>query len=197
MIPGLIEGHGHFLSFGRAQQILDLSSAQSYADILRQVGAAVDSAAPGEWIFGRGWHQDKWAATSEPSVDGVPTNASLNAISPDNPVLLGHASGHAAFANAAALAAADVGQDTVDPPGGTLVRDEQGNLTGLLRETAQRLLDSAVAENQAQLGEAEREAVLLEQISLAGQAAQRYGVTSFQDAGASIDELQSVAASCR
>ena len=189
VIPGLIEGHGHFLSLGRAQQILDLSTAQGYQAILNQVAAAVDAAEPGEWIFGRGWHQDKWQDSPSPQVEGVPTHQSLSVLSPDNPVLLGHASGHAAFVNAAALRAAGLDEHTEDPPGGTLVRDESGALTGLLRETAQRMVEQAVALEQAKLSEEARRGILMEQVALAGAVALQHGVTSFQDAGASLQEL--------
>ena len=85
-IPGLIEGHGHFLSLGRAQQILDLTQAQSFGDIVSQVAVAADSAEPGQWIFGRGWHQDKWQPEDIDTVEGVPTNKSINQVAPDNPV---------------------------------------------------------------------------------------------------------------
>lgn len=189
VIPGLIEGHGHFLSLGRVQQVLDLSSATSYEQILLRVGAAVDKAEPGEWIFGMGWHQDKWQDSPEPSVDGVPTHASLSALSPDNPVLLNHASGHAAFANARALDLAGITGSTPDPAGGTLVRDTSGQATGLLRETAQRLVLAAAQVEQDKLSPEARNANIREQITLAGQAALSYGITSFHDAGADFNTL--------
>lgn len=184
IIPGLIEGHGHFLGLGRAQQVLDLTTAESFADVVTQVAVAVDAAEPGAWIFGMGWHQDKWRVGDETLVEGVPINATLNAISPDNPVLLGHASGHAAYANAAALAAAGITASTPDPAGGTIVRDQMGHATGLLRETAQRLVQTAVAAYQAGLDPAELVRQTDEQVYLAGKAALRHGVTSFHDAGA-------------
>ncbi|MBK9375679.1 MAG: amidohydrolase family protein [Holophagales bacterium] len=68
-----------------------------------RVAAAVKKARPGEWILGRGWHQKEWSSPPEPNVEGFPLHASLSAASPSNPVLLSHASGHAAFVNAAAL----------------------------------------------------------------------------------------------
>ena len=122
VIPGFIEGHGHYMSLGRSKQILDLNNVRNWDEIVNKVAVAVDQAQPGEWIFGRGWHQDKWDSVPDNAVDGVPRNESLNAIAPDNPVLLGHASGHAAFANDAALAAAGIDKDTADPAGGTIVR---------------------------------------------------------------------------
>ena len=103
VIPGFIEGHGHYMSLGRSKQILDLNNVHNWDEIVNMVAVAVDQAQPGEWIFGRGWHQDKWDSVPQDAVDGVPRNDSLNAVAPDNPVLLGHASGHAAFANDAAL----------------------------------------------------------------------------------------------
>ncbi|MFK7912770.1 MAG: amidohydrolase [Pseudomonadales bacterium] len=197
VMPGFIEGHGHFLSLGRARQILVLEGAERWRDIVSQVAIAADSAEPGEWIFGRGWHQDKWLSTPEGAIDGVPLNASLNAVSPNNPVLLGHASGHAAFANDAALAAAGIDTDTPDPAGGTIVRSADGTATGLLRETAQRLVASAGARWESRRTPAEQQALFEAQVQLAGAEALQHGVTSFHDAGASfaeIDALRTLAA---
>lgn len=189
VMPGFIEGHGHFMSLGRAKQILDLNSVQNWDEVVNMVAVAVDQAEPGEWIFGRGWHQDKWDSVPEDAVEGVPVNTTLNMVSPDNPVLLGHASGHAAFANDAALAAAGVGNDTPDPDGGTIVRDASGNATGLLRETAQRLLNDSVDAYESQQTPEEIDQVLRQRVFLAGQEAVAHGVTSFHDAGASFESI--------
>ncbi len=183
-IPGFIEGHGHYLSLGRAKQILDLNNVANWDEVVNMVAVAADQAAPGEWIFGRGWHQDKWDRVPEDAVDGVPRNDTLSTVSPDNPVLLGHASGHAAFANDAALAAAGIDADTEDPPGGTIVRTPEGEATGLLRETAQRLVDNAVDAYDARLTDEQQEALLRQRVQLAADEALRHGVTSFHDAGA-------------
>ena len=102
-IPGFIEGHGHFMSLGRSRQIIDLNNIRDWDEAVNKVAMAVDQAEPGEWIFGRGWHQEKWERVPADAVEGVPRNDSLNAVAPDNPVHLGHASGHASFANDAAL----------------------------------------------------------------------------------------------
>ena len=182
--PGFIEGHGHFMSLGRAKQILDLTNITNWQQAVSRVAAAVDSAEPGEWIFGRGWHQDKWERIPGDAIDGVPLNNSLNLVSPDNPVLLGHASGHAAFANDAALRAAGITDATADPEGGTIVRAENGRATGLLRETAQRLVASAGADYESQRSDEEVERLKREQVFLASSEALANGVTSFQDAGA-------------
>ena len=195
VIPGLIEGHGHFLGVGRAKQVLDLASVGSYQEILDKVGVAADAAQPGEWIFGMGWHQDKWADQPQPAVQGVPTNQSLSVLSPNNPVLLNHASGHAAFANDAALGAAGIDLSMADPAGGTIVRDATGKATGLLRETAQRIVGQAVASYHASLDPEEQQRVRHEQVFLAGKEALRYGITSFHDAGsdfATIDYFKTL-----
>lgn len=188
-MPGFIEGHGHFMGLGESLQTLDLSTAASWADIVRLVAAAADKAQPGEWIFGRGWHQDKWSSLPEDAVDGVPRNDALNEAAPDNPVLLVHASGHAAFANDAALAEGSIDDETPDPAGGTIVRTPEGEATGLLRETAQRLLDAAVERYRGRLSLEEREALAREHVRLAGEEALRHGVTSFHDAGTSFETI--------
>ena len=188
-LPSFIEGHGHFLSLGRAQQILDLASAERWEDIVAQVAVAVDAAENGDWIFGRGWHQDKWLAPPTPSVQDAPVNDSLNAVAPNNPVYLGHASGHAAFANAAALAAADIDDHTPDPDGGTIVRTADGTATGLLRENAQDLVEAAIARHEARLGPEGLEVIQRQRAQLAGEQALSFGITSFQDAGSSFAEI--------
>ena len=188
-LPGFIEGHGHFLDLGRAREILDFTAASNWEDVVVQVAAAVRAAEPGAWIFGRGWHQEKWGKLARPNVDGMPVNAGLNAVAPNNPVYLTHASGHAALANDAALAAAGVGDGTADPGGGTIVRSDDGRATGLLRENAQALVEDAVRRHEARLGEAEIEAVIRRRTRLAGAEALRFGITSFQDAGTSFADI--------
>lgn len=192
VIPGFIEGHGHYLSLGRAKQILDLSTAKNWGDVVGQVAVAVDKAQPGEWIFGRGWHQEKWdgeAKITDEIIDGVPANDSLNAVSQNNPVYLGHASGHASYANSAALAAAGIDKDTPDPAGGTIVHKANGEPSGLLRENAQDAVENAIVIYDERLSPEEKLATLREQSDLAAQEALRHGVTSFHDAGASFNTI--------
>ncbi len=189
VMPGFIEGHGHFMSLGRARQILDLNSVKNWEEVVNMVAIAVDQAQPGEWIFGRGWHQEKWDAVPEDAVQGVPRNDTLNRVAPDNPVLLGHASGHAAFVNDAALAAAAIEDATEDPPGGTIVRTPEGKATGLLRESAQRLVNAAVASYESCKSADETDQILRQQVFLASQEALAHGVTSFHDAGASFETI--------
>lgn len=188
-MPGFIEGHGHYMGLGRSKQILDLRNVANWGEVVSMVAGAVDKAQPGEWIFGRGWHQDKWDSVPEDAVDGVPRNDTLNAVSPDNPVSLGHASGHAGYFNDAALAAAGIDDDTPDPAGGTIVRTPDGRATGLMRETAQRLLSEAIGIYQGRLTPEEMEQIDRERVMLAADEALRHGVTSFQDAGTSLEGI--------
>jgi predicted amidohydrolase YtcJ len=189
VMPGFIEGHGHYLGLGRAKQILDLRNVANWQEVVTMVAGAVDKAKPGEWIFGRGWHQDKWDSVPADAVDGVPRNDTLNAVSPDNPVSLGHASGHAAFFNDAALAEAGIDDDTPDPPGGTIVRTPEGKATGLMRETAQRLINDAINVYNSRMSPEETEALDRERVFLAADEALRHGVTSFHDAGANFETI--------
>ena len=188
-MPGFIEGHGHYLSLGRSKQILDLNDVKNWNEIVSMVAVAVDKANPGDWIFGRGWHQDKWDSLPDAAVDGVPINDTLNEVSAENPVILGHASGHAAFWNDLALEVAGVTDDTPNPEGGTIVRTPDGKATGLMRETAQRLINQARREYDGRLTPEQEESLNRERAQLAADEALKYGVTSFHDAGASFETI--------
>ena len=189
-VPGFIEGHGHFMGVGRAQMILKLGESPNWNRIVEQVAEAVASSAPGTWIEGRGWHQEKWNEPPAGAVEGLPHHLGLSEVSPENPVLLRHASGHAAFANALAMELAGIGRDTPDPAGGTIVRDAAGNPTGALRETAQRIVARARDLALADRSEEERRAELELQLQLAAEESLRKGVTSFQDAGSSFETIR-------
>jgi predicted amidohydrolase YtcJ len=195
-IPGFIEGHGHFTGLGEFRMGLDLREARTWEDIVAQVARAVKQAKPGEWIVGRGWHQSKWSRAPEPNVEGFPLHASLDKVSPDNPVLLTHASGHAAFVNGKALEAAGISRTTKDPAGGEILRDRQGDATGLLRERAEGLANNALATWQAKRSPAELEAERSHVFQLAIDECLSKGVTTFEDAGspfATVDALKRMA----
>jgi hypothetical protein len=182
-VPGLIEAHGHFLSLGRTQMQLDLREAADWPAIVAMVAEAVAEASPGEWILGRGWHQEKWAAPPDPAIEGLPLNAELSLVSPANPVVLTHASGHAAIVNARAMELAGITAESPDPEGGQILRDADGLPTGVLRETAADLV-SALADREPSRDE------LREMAELAAAECMANGITSFQDAGASFDEVE-------
>jgi predicted amidohydrolase YtcJ len=179
VIPGFVEGHAHFMATGEAQLDLKLMPATSWEQIVSMVGAAAKRAKPGEWIVGRGWHQEKWTSRPSPNVEGFPIHTSLDAVSPDNPVLLTHASGHAVFVNARAMALSDINPSTLNPAGGEILKDAAGNPTGLLRETAANL----VRTESTDPGRARKA------LELASEEVLSKGITSFQDAGSSFSTI--------
>ena len=181
-VPGFIESHGHFLGVGNAQMQLRLMDAQNWEEIVAMVAAAVEEAQPGQLIRGRGWHQEKWNPLPERNVEGFPLHDQLSEVSPNNPVLLTHASGHATFANARAMEMSGITSATPDPDGGEILRDARGNPIGVFRETASRLLRGASAD--ATPPDPRRQAELAVQEVLAK------GITSFQDAGSSFETVE-------
>jgi hypothetical protein len=195
-VPGFIEAHGHFTGVGETKLGLDLTRARSWDEIVDLVAAAARTAAPGEWILGRGWHQEKWTSTPAPAVEGFPLHASLGRVSPDNPVLLEHSSGHASFANGKALELAGITRATPEPEGGQILRDARGEPTGLLREDAVEPVEQALAAARARRTPAEVDAAFRKVVDLATREALAKGVTSFQDAGSpfeTIDRLKRLA----
>jgi len=181
MTPGLIDSHAHFLGIGYKIMNLDLSNTKSYDEIVAMVEEAAKKAEPGEWILGRGWHQSKWEKLPEKMVKGFQTHDQLSEVSPDNPVWLRHASGHASFANAKAMEIAGV--KTIDPErmdiheveGGEIMRDDLGNPTGVFNETAMGIISKHVPKQDM-----ETHAKAME---LAFEECLRNGLTSFHDAG--------------
>ena len=176
MTPGIIEGHGHFYGLGLAKMQLDLSKTESYQDLVDMVSDAVENSKPGEWILGRGWHQSKWNDDKNDFVKGFQTHERLSEISPNNPVWLKHASGHAGFANQKAMDIAGVNKETEFGFGGEIIKDLSRKPTGVFNERAQGLISEKVENN---LGEESD----LRAIELAVKASLENGVTSFHDAG--------------
>lgn len=196
-IPGLVESHGHFMGLGQSKMNLDLMDVKDWNEIVTMVGDAAKRAQPGEWILGRGWHQEKWSSVPKPNVEGFPYHDTLSKASPNNPVLLTHASGHASFVNARAMQEAGITASTQNPSGGEILKDPQGRPIGLLRETASGLAGRALDTWRSKKTAADRDLDALRQIELASQAALEAGITSFHDAGANfatIDIFKRVAA---
>ncbi len=186
-VPGFVEGHGHFLGLGDMRMQLDLSRTRSFDEVVALVADAVRAAKPGELVRGRGWHQSKWERAPEPAVQGLPVHDALSAVSPENPVVLVHASGHASLANARAMELAGVDRDTPDPPGGEIVRDAAGEPIGVFRETAKELLAPVLS--GASGDGASRRALRRRAALLARDECLAKGVTSFQDAGSSFEDV--------
>ncbi len=181
MTPGLIEGHGHFMGLGYNELRLDLLETTSYQEMIDAVAERVKTAQPGEWITGRGWHQSKWDSMPKDLVKGFQTHHRLSEVSPDNPVYLSHASGHAGFANAKAMEIAGLqvlaqeGVKSFDIEGGEVFVDEFGRPTGVFNERAQTLITKHIPQNTP---ESDKQA-----FDLAVQACHKNGITSFHDAG--------------
>ena len=181
MTPGLIEGHGHFMGLGYNELNLDLNNTTSYQEIVDAVAERVKTAAPGEWITGRGWHQSKWTEMPPETVNGFQTHDLLSAVSPENPVYLGHASGHAGFANAKAMEIAGLmeldkeGISKFEVEGGEVMRDAMGRPTGIFNELAQSLITKHIPENTP--------AKDIKAFEMAVAACHKNGITGFHDAG--------------
>jgi predicted amidohydrolase YtcJ len=188
-IPGFIEGHGHFMGLGQSRMVLDLMDTTSFEQIVSMVAAATKTTRPGDWIQGRGWHQEKWTSVPSPNVEGFPLHDALSTASPDNPVILEHASGHAVFANAKAMELAGVTARTANPAGGEILKDKAGRPIGVFRETASDLIESALSNWQKAKTPEQRAADARRAIDLATQEAFARGVTSFQDAGSSFETV--------
>lgn len=188
-MPGFIEGHGHYTSYGDSFYRLELRYDSSWQKIVDKVTRAAEGAEPGEWIVGRGWHQDKWTVKEDILVDGVPIHDKLSAASPNNPVMLIHTSGHGVFANQAAMDEAGIKGDTVPPEGGEIVLKADGTPSGMMREAAQDAIRASFAEFEALRTPAQAEAELRRAIITAGEESLKYGITSFQDLGTNYAEV--------
>jgi predicted amidohydrolase YtcJ len=181
-IPGIIDSHGHFTSLGASKMILDLTKARNWDEIVAMVGEAAKTAKPGEWIRGRGWHQEKWNKVPEANVDGLPFHDALSRAVPANPVLLEHASGHSSLANAKAMELSGITAKTPDPKGGQIIRDAKGNPIGAFLENAQGL----IRYREPKLTPEEAKAKERREVELAARECLRNGVTTFDDASASF-----------
>ncbi len=181
MTPGFIESHAHFFGVGYFELDIDLMKAKNYDEIVEMVRVAAAKAQPGQWILGRGWHQEKWDTLPANMVKGFQTHEKLSAVSPNNPVVLEHASGHAVQVNAKAMEIAGVNQlskenlKAVSDEGGEIIRDKNGNPTGIFNELATGLIYKYMP---AADDDRDRQA-----IELATKACLRNGITSFHDAG--------------
>ncbi|NIX64341.1 amidohydrolase family protein [Gaetbulibacter sp. S0825] len=181
MTPGLIEGHGHFMGLGYNELELDLMYTNSYQDIIDAVAERVKTAEPGEWITGRGWHQSKWDSVPEYTVKGFQTHHRLSEVSPNNPVYLRHASGHAGFANEKAMEIAGLltlstdGINTYEIEGGEVIVDQAGRPTGIFSERAGGLIGKHIPANTPESN--------IQAFNLAIEACYENGITGFHDAG--------------
>lgn len=180
MTPGLIESHAHLMGIGYNKLEIDLMGVKTYDELIQKVAEAAATAKPGDWITGRGWHQDKWLQMPDKTVQGFQTHDALSEVTPNNPVYLAHASGHASFVNKKAMELAGINplrseNPTQEVEGGEVLRDELGNPTGILVERASGLVARLIPETTPEKNE--------EALTLALQELAEKGITSFHDAG--------------
>ena len=190
VMPGFIEGHGHFAYLGKSKRALNFNHIMNWDDVIQMVQEKAKTSKPGEWITGRGWHQEKWDKAPEFAVQGFPTHKLLSEISSDNPVMLKHASGHLLFANQKAMDLAGVNKEMGDPSGGTIYRDAEGNPIGIFSELAMDLIQKAYDDYKAELPQDKLVEEWHEEVFLAEKECIENGVTSFQDAGSTFTEIE-------
>jgi predicted amidohydrolase YtcJ len=169
VIPGMTDAHAHLLELGFVLAQVQLAGTTSYEEIVRRVAERARTAAPGAWIRGQGWDQNRWADTR------FPTHEALSRAVPDHPVVLSRIDGHAVLANAAAMKAAGITAATRDPQGGRIERDARGNPTGVFVDNAMSLIERAVPQPSA--------AEVRDAVARAIAECSRWGLTGVHDAG--------------
>ncbi|MBK5257855.1 MAG: amidohydrolase [Vicinamibacteria bacterium] len=179
VVPGLKESHGHFVGIGQARMTLNLVGTKSWEEVVARVAVAVKARPKGAWIVGRGWHEGKWETKPQHQVRGFPSHDELSAVSPDNPVYLVRADGHAGFANAQAISMMKITKETKPPTGGDIIRDESGQATGVFIDKAQGLIRPP----------GPTEGDVREAIRLATEECLRKGITFFDDAGEDLSTI--------
>ncbi|GAA0413896.1 amidohydrolase [Massilia aurea] len=174
LLPGLIDAHGHVFGLGQQLTQLDLFNSTSLAGALKSIGEYAGANPGHPWLRGRGWNQENW------KLGRFPTAAELDAVVSDRPVWLERVDGHAGWANSRALALAGITKATPDPVGGKIMRDANGEATGVLVDTAQDLLTKVLPPQT----EAESRTMLDRAL---GELA-RVGLTSVHDAGVDVTQ---------
>jgi predicted amidohydrolase YtcJ len=167
VMPGFNDAHVHLASGGFEKLNIDLVGAKSLEEMKQRIAARVKSAAANEWITGRGWDHTLWAEQK------TPTRGDIDAVTEGHPAIFNRVDGHIAIANSAALKAAGITAQTPDPHGGKIDRDDKGEPTGILRETAMSEVFSKIPPPTMQQRRRAAE--------LALQDAARWGITSAQD----------------
>jgi predicted amidohydrolase YtcJ len=130
VLPGFNDAHVHFVSGGQQLDAVDLNDSTSAEEFVKRVAQQASKTPNKQWITGGDWDETKWSPAQ------LPTKEMIDAVTPDNPVFLNRYDGHMSLANSIALRLAGVTASTPDPPGGSIVRDAQGNPTGALKDAA-------------------------------------------------------------
>ncbi len=138
VMPGFNDAHAHLGSGGEIKLSVDLTGSMSLEEMQKRIQKAAEEAAPGTWLSGGGWDHTLWPSKT------LPTKADLDSVTGNHPAFFVRVDGHIAIANSAALAAAGIMRDTPNPQGGKIDRDANGDATGIIRETAQALVDRKI-----------------------------------------------------
>ncbi len=138
VLPGFNDAHTHFLDGGAELDSVQLKDADSLQEFARRIGEKAAHTPKGEWILGGDWDEEKWNPPQ------LPTKELIDPVTPNTPVFVNRYDGHEALANSLALKLAHITAKTPDPPGGVIVRDAQGNPTGMLKDAAMNLLDHVI-----------------------------------------------------
>jgi predicted amidohydrolase YtcJ len=173
VLPGFIDAHVHFSSGGGEISGVHLRDTATPQEFARRIGEHAKTLPKGEWMLGGTWDHELWGGTPLPSHDWI------DAVTPDTPVFVTRYDGHMALANAVALRLAGITRDTKDPPGGTIVRDKDGNPTGLMKDAAMDLVYRAMP--------APSDEQLLRMVRAGMNEARRLGVTSIHDISSTED----------
>ncbi|MEG1858185.1 MAG: amidohydrolase family protein, partial [Pseudoflavonifractor sp.] len=181
VMPGLIESHMHVDKFGFGLQDLDIFGKPKDVT-LRIIAEAVEGAQPGEWITASGWNETIWTENT------YPTKEDLDAVAPNNPVMLGRSCGHMSWANSKAFEAAGVTKDTPNPQGGELLKNKDGSLQGCMTDTASGLVSKAQPRTEST--PAQQAAQLKDAMMLAQSTLFSFGITTAMDAGVSVERIE-------
>jgi len=134
LLPGFNDAHVHFIDGGFQLDSVDLKDADSPQEFAERIAVRASHSPTGEWILGGEWDEQRWTPPQ------LPTRELIDSVTPNNPVFVGRYDGHIALANSAALKLARITATTPDPPGGQIVRDKNGNPTGVLKDAAMSLV---------------------------------------------------------
>lgn len=190
LMPGFIEGHGHYSNLGKSLQNLNFLGDTSWRQISAKVADKIQDLDKGEWIYGRGWHQEKFTEMPEEALGKYPTHHSISDFSKANPVILVHASGHSLFANKKAMELAGINTESTDPTGGKIIKDGLGNPIGVFEERAMDEIWNAYQSYLDEMPVERRKELWVDAVKHAESECLRKGITSFQDAGSKFHELE-------
>jgi predicted amidohydrolase YtcJ len=147
-LPGFIDTHLHLLSGGFSLSQIDLRPCLSKAEFIEKIADYAKKLPKGEWILSGNWDHTMWPAEglATRQAEGLPERSWIDAVTPDNPVFVNRLDGHMALANSLALKLAGIDKNAVTPPGGVIMRDDQGELTGILKDAAMNLVNRVLPE---------------------------------------------------